>query len=83
MFGGRDPLVDKATRVEFPRSSYDFLLELLRIHRTIFQSLNEQRRRRSADANHNAPKNKFATGSMDVVFDRPRLANDTMISVSQ
>jgi len=76
VFGGCDPLVHKATGVEFPRSPHDFLLELLRVHRTLLRSLNEQRRRRSADTNHNAPKNKFATGSTDVVLDRPELAND-------
>jgi len=75
-FGGRDALVDKATRVEFPRSPYDFLLELLHVHRTLLQSLDEQGRRKSAIANHNALENKFTTGSTDVVLNQPELAND-------
>jgi len=76
VFGGSDLFVDKATRVELPRSPYDLLLELLRVHRTLLQSLDEQGRRRSAAADHNALENKFTTGSTDVVLDRPELAND-------
>ena len=76
VFGGRDPLVDEATRVEWLSSFYDFLLEFLRAHRTLLRSLNKQRRRRSAVANHNALENKLATGSTDVVLDRPELVSD-------
>ena len=68
MFCRGDPLVDKATREELARSPYDLLFELLRVHGARLRSLDEQGRRRSEAANHNALKNKFATGSTDVVL---------------
>jgi len=76
VFGGRDALVDKATRMELPRSPHNFLLELLRIHGAPLRSLNEQCRRRSTVANHNTLENKLAAGSTNVVLNRPELAND-------
>jgi len=52
VFGQRDALVDIVTRVEFPRSPYNVLLELLRAHGTLLRSLNEQGGRTSEVANH-------------------------------
>ena len=75
VFGRGDALVGIVTRVEFPRSPYDFLLELLRAHGTLLRSLDEQGGRTSEVSNHNALGNKFSTGSTDVVLDRPELVN--------
>ena len=75
VFGLGDALVGIVTRVEFPRSSYDFFLELLRAHGTLLRSLDEQGGRTPEVANHNALGNKFATGITDVVLDRPELGN--------
>jgi len=66
--GRSDALVDEVTRAEFARSPYDFLFELLRLRGTLLRSLDEQGRRRSEVANHNALEDKFATGSTDVVL---------------
>ena len=76
VFGGSDALVDIAARVELPRSPDDFLLELLRVHGTIFRNLDKQSGGGSAVANDNALENKFATGGADIVLDRPELVND-------
>jgi len=75
VFDRGDALMSIATRVELARSPDDFLLELLRVHGTLLRRLNEQGRRGPAVANYNALENKFATGSTDVVLNRPELAN--------
>ena len=76
MFGGSDALVDIAARVKLPRSPDDLLLELLRVHGTLFRGLDEQGRGGSPVANNNALENKFATGGADIVLNRPKLIHD-------
>ena len=81
MCGRGDPLVDKVTGAEFTRSPYDLLLELLWVHGTLLRSLDEQGRRRSVVANHNALEDEFATGSTDIVLKRPESANHERLRI--
>ena len=62
--------------MKLPHSLDDFLLELLRVHGTLFRGLDEQGRRRLPAANSDALENEFTTGNADIVLGQPEVIND-------